>query len=170
MFSKTPRVVALVTLLAPCPLLGQQPITDANWRNHPAIVTVRRMVLAIDSAALHGKLRQRTDSAVCEGGRVRLAAHLFTDSAGHVRKYVLVGGSDDAAGDATYYYDASGTLRFIFARTNAVNGTEREDRTYFDAAGSQLYANSQLPRGPGYPGGFGDPIRNADEDFHSLCG
>ena len=65
MFSKSTRAVALVTLLAPAPLLGQQPITDANWRNHPAITVVRRMVLATDSAALRGKLRQRTDSAAC---------------------------------------------------------------------------------------------------------
>jgi len=164
-----PIVIAALVLTGPSGL-RQQPVTDINWRHHPTIVEVRALVAVIDSTVGHGRLIQRTDSAVCDGGRVHLTAHLLTDSAGRTRKYVLVGGSDDSAGDATYYYDAKGYLRFIFARTNAVNGTRREDRIYFDSTGTQVFANHRQLRGPGYAGGFGEPIRDPKADFHSLCG
>ena len=134
------------------------------------MVSLRELIAFIDSAAVHGRLAERSDSAKCVGGRVEIIAHLLTDSGGHVRKYSVVGGSDDSAGDATYYYDQNGQLRFILAHTNAVNGTQREDRIYFDSAGTSIYKTSRLLHGPGYPGGFGEPILDPSSDFRALCG
>ena len=112
---------------------------------------------------------QRTDTATCYGGAESVTAHLFSDSAGRVRKYRIEGGSGDSAGEATYYYDTGGVLRFTFTRLGAVNGTEREDRYYFDSAGALLYRYSRLLHGPGYPGGFDSMVVNPLADFRALC-
>jgi hypothetical protein len=87
------------------------------------------------------------------------------------RKYKIEGGSDDSAGEVTYYYDARGALRFAFALTNAINGTQREDRVYYDSAGVQLFKASRLLTGPGYgEGGFGtDPVRDPAANMKALC-
>ncbi len=163
-------LLVFISAITPSPLLSQQPITPSNWRQHPAIRAVRSLTSAVENAIAHGSMSERTDSAECPHGDVSLVAHLFTDSTGHVRKYSIKGGSGDSAGDATYYYDSRGSLRFIFAHTKAVNGTEREDRVYFDSTGTQLYKNSRLLHGPGYPGGFGEPVRDPTHDFQTLCG
>ncbi len=73
----------------------------------------------------------------------------------------------------TYWYDAHGVIRFTFAVTNAINGTRREDRAYFNRAGVRVYRLSRLLAGPGYPGGFGfdsKPVRNPAAEFKTLCG
>jgi len=163
-------LLAAFAAATPGSLHTQQPITATNWRRHPAITAVRSMTLTVENAVAHRSVSEQTDSADCDGGRIHVVAHLFTDSTGRVRKYVVKGGSDDSAGDATYYYHLRGTLRFIFAHTNAVNGTQREDRVYFDSTGTQLYKNSRLLHGPGYFGGFGEPIRDPAHDFQVLCG
>lgn len=149
-------------------LQAQGPITRSNWTTHPAIVKIRALVQAVD-ADTNAFVAHR-DSADCDGGRIHEVATLFADSSGTPRKYKVEGGSDDSAGEVTYYYDASGVLRFAFAITNAVNGTQREDRAYFDSAGVQSFKTSRLLAGPGYPGGFDtEPVRDPAADFKALC-
>ena len=99
-----------------------------------------------------------------------MIAHLLTDSAGRPRKYEVDYGSGDSAGDITYYYDSHGTLRFAFARTNAVIGTRREDRVYYDSTGAQIYQDTRLLHGPPYRVGFDQPVRDPDADFRNPCG
>ena len=150
-------------------LQAQGPVTQRNWMTHPSIVRIREVVHAVDA---HKKsLVARRDSADCDDGRIHLTATLFEDSLGTPRKYNIVGGSDDSAGEVTYYYDSRGVVRFAFAITNAINGTRREDRAYYDSAGVQFFKVSRLLAGPGYPGGFDtEPVRDATADFKALCG
>jgi hypothetical protein len=150
-------------------LYAQSPITQRNWVSHPSIVKIRALVHAVDAHAM--SLVARRDSANCDDGRIHLTAILSTDSSGTPRKYKIEGGSDDSAGEVTYYYDSRGVVMFAFAVTNAVNGTRREDRAYYDSAGVQLFKVSRLLAGPGYPGGFDtEPVRDPTADFKALCG
>lgn len=149
-------------------LCAQSPITKSNWATHPAIVKIRALVHAIDANI--SSLVAHRDSADCDDGRIQVIATLFDDSSGTPRKYEVEGGSDDSAGEATYYYDAHGVVRFAFAITNAINGTQREDRAYFDSAGVKLFQTSRLLAGPGYPGGFDTaPVRDPAADSKALC-
>src|SRR6266480_5656191 len=163
----------IVLAVASCfPVAGctQQPLTAVNWRNHPAVRAIRAITKQVEAAAQQGKLTVQTDSAQCNGGAVALTAHLYTDSAGRVRKYVVAGGSGDSYSEVRYYYDTRGRLRFSFETLGAVNGTKQETRQYFDSAGAQLYKDARLLKGPGYAGGFEDVVTDPGADFHALCG
>ena len=163
----------LLLALACCfPVAGwaQQPLTAANWRNHPAVRAIRAITQQVESAAQQGRLTVQTDSAQCNDGAVALTAHLYTDSAGRVRKYVVAGGSGDSYSEVRYYYDTRGRLRFSFETLGAVNGTEQETRQYFDSAGGQLYKDARLVKGPGYPGGSESVVTDPAADFRALCG
>jgi hypothetical protein len=163
------RALAFIVLFAlPLPMAAQTAVTRANWLTHPAIREIRGLVASIDSHL--GRLTARTDSADCGDGYISVVAHLFTDSAGVARKYILAGGSGDSAGEVTYYYDQRGTLRFSVAATNAVNGTSLEDRRYYDGKGVLLYHDKKLLAGPGYVGYGEDPVLDPTTDFAALCG
>jgi putative ubiquitin-RnfH superfamily antitoxin RatB of RatAB toxin-antitoxin module len=151
--------------------LAQGGVTARNFAHHPAIAEVRKVVRTVDAHI--GTFSARRDSVECDGGRIQLVATLFADTRDTVRKYHVEGGSDDSAGEITYWYDAQGIVRFAFAVTNAVNGTRREDRIYYDARGREIYRTSRELAGPGYPGGFdpgSDPVRHPKAEFKSLCG
>ena len=159
-------LLALVGLAA-FPLLGQTPVSPRNWERHPAIREIRALVAQIDSLPLV----EQADSADCGRGYIGITARLFTDSAGRARKYLLAGGSDDSAGEARLYFDATGQLRFRFSTTNAVNGTRQEDRFYYDAQGRELYHDRRRLAGPGYNDIWDVPAGiNPVTDFHNLCG
>jgi len=101
---------------------------------------------------------------------VGVVAHLYSDSSGRVRKYAVAGGSGDSYSQAFYYYDRKGTLRFTFIQLGAVNGTNRDDRFYFDSTGSLIHKSSKLLHGPGYPGGADSVVASPRDDFAHLCG
>jgi len=165
-----PAFILILAAALPSHAVAQQPVTARNWRHHPSIRAIRGLAAATDAAIKDGELRAQTDSAECHGGEESVTAHLFTDSSGHVRKYVLTGGSEDSAGEVWYYYDLRGRLRFTFESLRAVDGTARETRVYFDSAGVQLYKDVRLLKGPGHPGGFDLVLTDPVADFHSLCG
>ena len=169
--TRTMRLQLLVlALILPVGGGAQQPVTPANWRNHPAVRAIRAITQEIETAAREGKLSVQTDSASCNDGAVTLTAHLYADSGGHVRKYVVAGGSEDSYREVRYYYDGHRHLRFSFATLGAVNGTERETRQYFDTTGAQLYKDVRLLKGPGYPGDLEDVVTDPAADFRALCG
>ena len=67
----------------------------------------------------------------------------LTDSAGKIRGLVVDFGGDDGVSTSTstftFYYDASGVLRFAFVQENDVFGHMTEFRTYFDAKGARIW-------------------------------
>ena len=163
-------LVSAAIVLAPHPSQSQAPVTRANWQHHPAILTVRKIYQEVEAASKNGALREVTDSVSCNGGEVGIVAHLYGDSSGRVRKYAVAGGSGDSYSQAFYYYDRKGTIRFTFIQLGAVNGTNRDDRFYFDSTGSLIYKSSRLLHGPGYPGGADSVVASPRDDFAHLCG
>jgi hypothetical protein len=163
-------LVSAAIVLAPQQSQAQGPVTLANWNHHPAILTVRAIYREVEAASKNGTLTEVTDSASCNGGEVGVVAHLYFDSNGRVRKYVVEGGSGDSYSQAFYYYDEKGILRFTFIQLGAVNGTNRDDRFYFDSTGSLLHKSSKLVHGPGYPGGTDSVVVSPRDDFAHLCG
>jgi len=143
-------------------------ITDANYINHPAVKKIRKIYRQINAAESAGQLNQKSRTCHENGGVIEMRARLFRDRAGLTRKYVVSGGSDDSSVHAEYYYDASGTLRFIFGTLNAVNGTSIEKRVYFDEKGRHLHTNRR-EKGPGYPDdSIKAVIRDPDADFYGC--
>jgi hypothetical protein len=164
------RLIALTLALfaLPVTMTAQEAITSRNWRTHPEIREVRAIVASIEDRL--PAMTETSDSSDCGRGYTAIVAHLFADSAGLVRKYIREEGSDDSAGEESFYYDPLGTLRFTFASVGAVNGTHREDRYYYGAKGQLLYHDKRLLAGPGYSGRGDTPVVNPKEDFTALCG
>lgn len=147
---------------------AQSKVAGANWQKGPRIDSVRAVVKEV--AAITRTLTEQSDSTSCDEGHVVLVSRLFTDSGNVVRLFTIEGGSDESAGEEHHYYDGLGTLRFSFAATSATNGTQREDRYYYDITGSLIYHDQRNLKGPGYSGGFtGQPVRDPRGAFLAGC-
>ena len=150
---------------------GSSSINSKNWMTHPEIKRIRTLYNEIEGAAKKGLLKATDLSKKCafsEEG-ISMQATLYQTPTGIVQKYELSGGSGDSAGEASYYYDNSTRLNFVFQSLRAVNGTEIETRTYFDEDGTILYKDERLKKGPGWAGGFPEIISNPQKHFNSLC-
>jgi hypothetical protein len=123
------------------------PITLKNWLTHPKIVEVRKIVHDIDASRLTTTHRDNLCEGVGDASR-----ELGVDRTGKVRKLVLSAGSDDSAATETYYYDASGKLRFAFQSGGDVHGGAFEMRVYFDASGNAIWSVNRSARTPDMQG------------------
>jgi hypothetical protein len=113
-------------------------ITLQNWSNHPSIVEIRAITVEIDGDIKAGKMVQKERDNLCDsiGDTAR---ELYTDAASRGRKLVMSHGSEHSAGATTVYYDANGTLRFIYDELTGDWGRAWDYRAYFDAAGNTIW-------------------------------
>jgi hypothetical protein len=133
--------------LALCGLWSQAattatPLTDQNWINHPLITEIRVLFSETEQAITAKrlvKIRLEREDAQAWGLDAR-----------HVRKLSFQTGGEDSAISYDHYYDPAGTLRFVFVRANAINGTLVEYRIYFDERGQRIWDNRKQTAGPGY--------------------
>ena len=125
-------------------------ITDKNWRQHPKIVAIRKIVGAVDAGLKQGSLKISQRKFECGNGP--LLRRIARDAKGVVAWYedYGYGESGDASADNRYYYDHSGHLRFVLIIIAAVNGTRQQLRAYFDESGKLLKQTHRRVRGPGY--------------------
>jgi hypothetical protein len=145
-------LVSLITLTVPASL-GAQPITESNWRLHPAIVEIRAMYEEIQQAEAARRL-QKLEKQWTDNGEAKpyedTERVLYLDARGVIRSYHFSGGSDDSAAGRTLYYDREGRLRFVLIKASAVNGTRLEHRIYLSKDGKRLWEKQTLLEGPGY--------------------
>jgi hypothetical protein len=129
---------------------GAEPITEANWLHHPAIVEIRTIYQEIKDAEKAGRLRKEERTfGYCRPYEDTDRA-LSLDADGAVRSYYRAAGSEDSAIKAYYYYDRDGALRFVLAEAGAVNDTRYEYRIYLSKTGERLWQAQRLLKGPGY--------------------
>ena len=137
----------LATLVGVAP-----PITEENWREHPAIKEIRRVFQDVESLRETERLRRKKRVFTnCLEYKDDLSRTLYTDPVGTPRLYTRQAGSDDSAITIKSYYDAQARLRFVLADAGAVNSTSMRIRVYFDEAGNRLWENREVIAGPGYP-------------------
>lgn len=157
------------------PAVAEEPITDSNWRNHPAIVEIRGLYDDVQKRLAAGELIETVrEFGNCNPLPIAHTRHV--DARGVIRHYLVDAGSEDSAYRIHHYYDAEGRLRFVFIDAGAVNGTLIEYRIYLDAAGRRLWEDRRLLEGPGYT--FPSPwpedmlVRRPDRAFASeqRCG
>src|SRR2546428_2757904 len=132
--------------------LGQksEAITEKNWRQHPKIVAIRKIVSAVDAGLKQGSLKISQRKFECGiGPLLRRIARNAKGVATWYEDYGY-GESGDASEDDRYYYDHSGHLRFVLIIIYAVNGTRQQLRAYFDESGKLLKQTHRLVKGPGY--------------------
>jgi hypothetical protein len=143
-----------VALIAVCLLLPSlaaaedAPITKKNWRTHPRIVEIRKMVEAVDQAIKADAFKQKTKS-LCEAPSLDMDRTVVLDTKARVRKYQTEGGSEDSAYQLSTYYDEAGRMRFVYGHSGAVSDSTVEHRLYFDESGKLLWKDRKTT-GPGY--------------------
>jgi len=137
---------------------GQQSeqITDANWRQHPKIAAIRKIVTTIDA----GLKNRAFKTAEFNCGERQLCCfftlgRIARNSTGGVVWYERYNQGTDAEGnyrsfDDFHYYDSAGRLRFVLNKVYAANGSREEFRVYFDEGGKPIWQNRKKLRGPGY--------------------
>jgi len=138
---------------------------------HPEIKRIRLLYNEIEGATKKGLLKATVFQKECASSEegISIQATLYQTQTGIVQKYELSGGSGDSVGEASYYYDNSTKLSFVFQSLRAVNGTEIETRTYYDEDETILYKDERLKKGSGWAGGFPEIISNPKKHFNSLC-
>lgn len=159
----------LLFVLLPIGILAAETITDANWSSHREIKKIRGLYNEINSLEKANKLKKETRKCVLSDGNVEIDGTIFGDHKGIIRKYVVDGGTGDSRERAEYYYDEKGISRFTYRFHGAYNGTEIDDRIYFDVKGQHLYTNHKT-KGPGYTTGvLADFVTDPRQDYANLC-
>lgn len=144
-------------------------INDKNWKHHPTVEKIRALFNAINKAQKSGKLKKEEKKCELYNGSVLISGELYIGANSVVRKYVIDGGSEDSRARAEYYYSEKGVPRFTFRFRGAFNGTQVEERIYFDENGKELYIN-RAEKGPGYnPSDLADYVINPRADYADLC-
>jgi hypothetical protein len=159
----------VLLILLPMSAFAGEAITGTNWSNHPEIKKVRSLYHEINSSEKNNQLKKEAKKCVLNDGNVEIDGTLYSDQRGTIRKYVVDGGTGDSRARAEYYYDEKGISRFTYRFRGAFNGTEIEDRIYFDGRGQHLYTNHKS-KGPGYTeSGLADSVIDPRTDYANLC-
>ena len=162
-------IVILLGVFLASNLSASEPVNGENWQQHPAIKKIRALYVEVNNSQKTGKLKKETMKCELYNGNVVMEGVLYIDRNSIVRKYVIDTGSGDSRARAEYYYDENGVPRFTFRFRGAYNGTEVEERIYFDETGKHLYTNRKA-KGPGYTAsGLTDSVEYPSSDYKTLC-
>ena len=145
-------------------------ITEANWQQHPKIISICKIVNSVDAGVRRGifKTSQKRFED-CEGG-YETYRRMAVDRKGVVRRYEMQGGTEDHLLTYRHYYDEAGRIRFVYIIGGAANGTRIQHRIYFDENGHRIWEAHKNVEGQGYPGFSNFPddelsISKPTEDF-----
>ncbi|MDH3236748.1 MAG: hypothetical protein OEQ29_24790, partial [Alphaproteobacteria bacterium] len=144
-------LVAVMLLSAPAFAAAKsEPVTADNWLHHPKTIAVRDLYKSVEAGITSELFKvERRAFEYCEP-YADVSRVIGARGDGLIRKYQYEGGSDDSVIKVSHYYDDRGTLRFVFARAGAVNGTVVEYRIYFDEGGERFWHDYRQIAGPGY--------------------
>lgn len=162
-------VAILLGIFLVSSLQAAERVNDRNWQQNPMIKKIRALYTKINHGQKTGRLKKETQKCELYGGDVEIEGELYTDHNSVVRKYVVDATSGDSSARAEYYYNKKGVPRFTYRFRGAYNGTEVEERIYFDKEGKHFYTNRK-EKGPGYnPSNLTDAVQNPRADYSSLC-
>jgi hypothetical protein len=141
--------IALLFLLG-----GGKPITEQNWRQHPAIREIRAINDRVQHMRHQGRLKEevREFGNCINGDEVR---KISVDEDSVARIYYFETGSEHWAMEIEVCFDWNGVRRLVSIDASAVNGTIKSYRKYFAATGEMIWEKDTLLKGEGYT--FPDP-------------
>lgn len=125
-------------------------ITDANWRQHPKINAIQKIVRSVNAGLKKGTFKTAQRKFQCEEVPYFTLKRIARDSKGAVAWYENYSEGEDSSWDYHQYYDDARRLRFALITVYAANNTREQHRVYFDEGGKLIWQSSKLLRGPGY--------------------
>lgn len=150
---------------------GPGPITATNWRSHPSVEAVRRLV-ADGDAALAAHRWTRTQSQICAPERsprgYGLERTVVLDERGKIRRYVVAEGDDHATFKVEHHYDEAGRLRYAVGTAGADTGASERATLFMGEDGGMLWID-RSHSGPTYAFPVtwpeGSLVRDPSKDF-----
>ena len=133
---------------------GAEAITEKNWRQHPKITAIRRIVSSVKAGLKKGTFKTSERAFDYCDDQHFTSRRIARDAKGNVAWYEDYSEGEDASWDFFYYYDHAGRLRFVFAVARAANGTREQLRIYLDETGKRVWKTDKLLKGMGCPGCF----------------
>ncbi len=129
-------VVALLLLAADGGVSESPKISTKNWEHHPQVESARAVFTEVRAALDGGTFTTRkTVDCTQEFSELTLA----TDAQSVVRYLLRDFGGSDSSHRVEAFYDAKGTLRFVFVRVGAVPSAWVEARYWLDEAGQLVW-------------------------------
>jgi len=158
-------VLSSASSTASAAVVGQ--LTEQNWRTHPAIVAIRKLVASIDDGMKKKSYKTEKREFESCGDQYYTLRRIARDAKGIVW-YENYFQYEDGSFDFNQYYDQTGRLRFVFATARHANGTREQHRIYFDETGKRIWESKNLVQGPGCPGCFINPYPDSELPFDAA--
>lgn len=133
----------ILSLLVFVLLSGQsvyaQPITKANWNDHPQIKQIRQLVNDVDKKIKMGVFHV-DERIFCSKESGWPEVKIASDDTGKVRMYHWLNCGEDSCNQETRYYDEGGGIRFVHFTRRAVNNfMAGESRVYLNENGNIIW-------------------------------
>jgi hypothetical protein len=144
------RAIGLISALLiglGAPVLGAQSAMSASRTAY--VQEARAVFNAVENDIRQRRLIKHDTTVTCEDG-LDARGTSYGDRSGRIRRINTDGGTGDHGESVAIYFDSLGHARFAFAQRGAVNGTQQEERVYFDAHGTVVHRVIRQIRGPGY--------------------
>lgn len=125
-------------------------ITEANWRQHPKIKAIQKIVSSVNAGLKKGTFKTAQRKLQCEEVPYFTLKRIARDSKGAVAWYENYSEGEDSSWDHQQYYDEAGRLRFALILVYAANGSREQHRVYFDETGKLIRQSRKTVKGPGY--------------------
>jgi hypothetical protein len=165
--SMTSRLVVLaLTFALALPLSAQ----TAKAPDTTAVRSAQSVFLEVESALTQKRLTRRDTAVACPPSGREGRGSIYTDPLNRVRRLDVDGGGEDHAEEIATYFDTLGRARFALARRGAVNGTQQEERVYFDERGQVVHRALRQTQGPGYPFDSLSAVPRLETWMRNLCG
>ena len=124
----------------------------------------------VESALAQRRLTRRDTAVTCPPSGREARGSVYTDALHRVRRLDTDGGGEDHTEAIATYFDTLGSARFAFAQRGAVNGTQQEERVYYDERGHIIRRVLRQTHGPGYPFDTLSTVPRLQTWIRDLCG
>ena len=132
------------------PAQSEEEGAGKNWRQHPKIIPIRKLVNSINAGLQRGTFKTAQRKFNCEEVPYFTLLRIARNAKGAVTWYENYQEGEDSSWDYFHYYDQTGRLSFVLIKDYAANGSREEFRFYFDESGKLIRKSRKLLKGPGY--------------------
>jgi hypothetical protein len=163
----TPRFVVLAVTFA---LASPLPAQTATPSDTAAVRSAQSVFREVESALTQRQLTRQDTAVTCPPSGREGRGSIYADVLHRVRRLDLDGGGEDHSETIATYFDTLGRARFVFAQRGAVNGTQQEERVYYDERGRVIHRLLRQTHGPGYPFDTLSTVPRLETWLRDLCG
>jgi hypothetical protein len=165
--SMTPRFVVLALTVA---LAAPLPAQTATAVDTAAVQSAQSVFREVESALTQRSLTRRDTAITCPPSGREARGSVYTDALHRVRRLDTDGGGEDRTETIATYSDTLGRARYAFAQRGAVNGTQQEERVYYDERGHVIHRLLRETHGPGYAFDTLSTVPQLETWVQNLCG